>query len=265
MNSSKQGSEQRRRKLKDQKQRKQALTTSPSNEYQSQKTISELLCVSKNSSPTCESRTFLESSSNKRVKYSHSFTSSDQIEIYPKTVQPDDMYNLPSMTSIGNNYGDPRSGPTEIIEISDSPPGSPISPLCIQRKPSAPMKATRLQSYTGPKKLVVRNFKKTPVTDPNQYFDQVWQQLHAALQAIFRSEKIPHSKEELYRNVENVCRQDRALLLFKKLCEECEHELSSRLKDSLVNPAVVMKDTDVLCAVIEAWSVWISQLVCSLP
>lgn len=261
MNSSKQGTEQSGRKLKDQRQKKKTGPTHLTNKHHPEKTIPELLSISKHNSPSCGDRSFLDPSPNKRIKRNHSSPGPDQTKILSQSLELDAMYKLPSKNSRGSGCGDLRSKATEIIEISDSPPSSPIDPLRIRRKPGAPTKTKNSESYIGPKKLVVKNFRKTPILDSKQYFDQVWTQLDAALQAIFRNEKVPYSKEELYRGVENLCRQDRAPRLFKLLCEECKRELSARLKDLLDNAANVMEDTDFLRTIIEAWLAWNTHLV----
>lgn len=261
MNSPNQSTEQSGRKLKDQRQVKQTHSAHLTNVNRPEKPISELLSISKRNSPGCGDRSFLGSSPNKRMKRNHLSPGPDQTKILPQIVQSDDMYKLPSTNPRGGLCSDGRSKTTEIIEISDSPPSSPINPLRIHGKSNTPTKPTNSESYIGPKKLVIKNFKKTAIPDSNQYFDQVWTRLDAALRAIFRNERMPHSKEELYRSVENLCRQDRAPRLFKLLCEECKRELSARLKDLLVNEVAVMEDTDVLRMIIEAWLAWNTQLV----
>ena len=260
MHSSKQANEQSGRKLKDQRQRKQSCSTQFTNEHQPQKSISELLSIAKHSSSSCENTGFLDSLPNKRVKRNHPDTT-DQIGIPPTTVQPDEMYNLPSMNSKEIASSDPRSKAPEIIEISDSPPRSPFNPPCFHRKPGAPTKTASSAIYTGPKKIVIKNASKKPITDLDQYYNQVWKQLSAALRAIFMNEKVPGSKEELYRGVENLCRQDKASKLFQQLREECKSQLTTRLRDALVSRVAAMEDADVLRAVIQAWLAWNDQLV----
>lgn len=93
------------------------------------------------------------------------------------------------------------------------------------------------------------------------YFDKTWAQLDAALSAIFDGQKPEISLEELYKGAENICRQERAALLAKKVQERCKDYVAGKLRDNLVTRAGGGTDVDTLRAVIEAWSVWHSRLV----
>lgn len=94
------------------------------------------------------------------------------------------------------------------------------------------------------------------------YIDKTWAQLDAALSAIFDGQKPEISLEELYKGAENICRQERAALLAKKVQERCKDYVAGKLRDNLVTRAGGGTDVDTLRAVIEAWSVWHARLVC---
>ncbi|KAH0547602.1 hypothetical protein FGG08_000327 [Glutinoglossum americanum] len=126
------------------------------------------------------------------------------------------------------------------------------------RSPSV-ARPSNFQPHTGAKKLVVRNLRKTSRLGPEAYFDQIWAQLDAALTAIFNSEKLPYSLEELYRGVENVCRQDQAPKLYEKMKERCRIYVATTLKAPLLEK-ISHSDVGVLQAVQSAWKKWYRQL-----
>lgn len=135
--------------------------------------------------------------------------------------------------------------------------GGPAIMTAVQKRPVA-----MARSDPGPKKLVVKNLRKAPRSDPEQYFNQVRSQLDAALSAILVNEKVPYSNEELYRGAENLCKQGRAAPLFKTLCKQCKQGVSSQFQEPLVTQASTLDDTGVLRAVLESWEAWNARLVC---
>lgn len=145
---------------------------------------------------------------------------------------------------------------TVVIDLTGSPTASPKNPMP-QRRPnlSAPQ--------SGTKKLVVKTIKRSSKPDPDGYFNNVWNQLDNGLSAIFHDDKI--SLEELYRGVENLCRQDKAPVLFQKLCERCTVHVSTKLRASLIKSALGgASPVELLRATIQAWSTWWNQLVYKL-
>lgn len=152
----------------------------------------------------------------------------------------------------------------EVVDLTESPPSSQIPSLPAQRSSTPILRSKQASSYTGPKKLVIKNLRNIPRADPNQYFELIWNQLEAALSAIFRDAEIPYSLEDLYKGVETLCRQDRGPLLYKKLSEKCRNELTSLLKDPLIKEADTMEDSGVLRSLIDAWSSWNARLVSEL-
>ncbi|MCJ1468858.1 hypothetical protein MMC07_007488 [Pseudocyphellaria aurata] len=245
MTASKTGSEPSGSKPKDQKKRKPSTTTS-GNDLGPQKTLHGLFGNSKQNS---------ESSPNKRLKLSQSTPGIDNTRAVPKIKYPGEMYNLDSTNTRARDDG----GSTCTIDLTNSVPSSPhkYSP---NRNKATGIRSAKSRPYTGPRNLVVKNLRETSRTDPNQYYDQVWAQLDAALSAIFRNEKIPCSKEELYRGVETLCRQDRAPPLYGKLWAKCREEIWRWLKEPLMKEALQAKDADTLQVVVEAWSRWSTHL-----
>ena len=245
MNASKTSSERSRSKPKDRKNRKTSSTPS-GYDLGPQKTFHGFLGNSKQSP---------DSSPSKRLKLNQPTPVNDRAQSIPKIKYPGEMYDLDSMNTRARDQG----GSTCSIDLTKSPPSSPHK-SSIKIK-SAGIRSANSRPYTGPRNLVVKNLRETPRTDPNQYYDQVWAQLDAALSAIFRNEKIPYSKEELYRGVETLCRQDRAPPLYKRLCTKCREEVSTWLKEPLVKESFQAKDVDTLRVIVDAWSRWSSYMV----
>ena len=115
--------------------------------------------------------------------------------------------------------------------------------------------------HAGAKKLVVKNLRSMPRLDQHRYFDKIWSQLDSALTSTFNDEKPKHSLEELYRGVENVCRQGKAQALANKLRERCEAYMTGKILESLLAKCSTGDDVEVLRAVEAAWSTWNSRLV----
>lgn len=144
-----------------------------------------------------------------------------------------------------------------IIDLTSSPPPPPIlQPLTTSR----PVKPSSLQPHSGARKLVVKNLKKTSKRDSETYFHSTWALLEKVLGTIFRKEKIPMSMEELYRGVENLCRVDRAPVMYEKLRACCDEYVGTQLKPQIL--AGVGGNTFAAVRIIEAaWRQWRMQLV----
>ena len=95
----------------------------------------------------------------------------------------------------------------------------------------------------GPKKLIVKNLKPTPRHDPEKYFNQVWGQVDTALTTIFAEDTAKYSLEELYRGVENVCRQNWAAELSKRLRTRCTEHITTTIKPVSLQTYVHVKRT----------------------
>lgn len=169
-----------------------------------------------------------------------------------QVIPPERMYNFT------NSDSRPRN---DVIDLTSSPNASPSKTPLIPRRNNRIVRPTNFTPHTGAKRLVVKNLRKTPRSSQDQYFNQVWDHLDSALTAVFDHEKVPHSLEELYRGVENLCKQERAPEIYTKLCERCKSYVSGKLKEPLLAKARISEDVDVLRAVVGAWSTWNAQLV----
>ena len=223
-------------------------TSQTSNEPSPQKTISELFASSKRRVGDPEFLSKL--SPTKRQKLDGTFRSQDGASTQAKTIRPENMYTFNSTSSMANG----------IIDLTGSPEPGPSKASPFQRRLSGAARSTNFTPHTGPRKLVVRNLRTTPKSSPDQYFNQMWHQLDRALSAIFSNEKLPYPNEELYRGVENICRQERAPALYQRLCDKCKGVISGDVRASLVTSAKDLSDVEVLRAVVEAWSTWNKQM-----
>jgi nuclear pore complex protein Nup205 len=192
-------------------------------------------------------------SSLKRAKRDHS----------PST--PSQRLSKATGNSLASMYRFPSSRPTPngvngVVDLTgSSPTNSPQSPMR-NKSLVARDRPLAFTPYQGPKKLVVKNLRTVPRSDPEQYFEKVWGQLDSSLTAIFKNERPPHSCEELYRGAENVCRQGKAAETYKRLRERCTTFMSQSMKEELRSKAQESSDIDVLKAFVGAWMKWSSQL-----
>lgn len=208
---------------------------------QPQKTISDLFATSKQKAVAT-----LSVSPNKRQKRQQS----------PQAGRVNDNQGSPLMLDSMYRFNSTNSKASDIVDLTDSPNGSPRDISSAQKR------LTNYVPLMGAKKLVVKNFRRTPAVSPDEYCTRIWNQLDVALSAIFKCEKI--SLEELYRGVENVCRQERAPVLARKLEDRCKEHVSKTLKTSLIRETADHSATDTLIAVTNTWKTWESQLVSSM-
>lgn len=210
-----------------------------------QKTISDLFATSKQGVKTLEADCLPGASLSKRAKHNHSTVNTDSASTTMQTIEPKDMFTFPP----------PKSRqPSDIIDLSKSPVGSPVKNRINTSRPTA------VGPHTGPKRLVVKGLRDTPKTDPDEYYNIIWKQLEVSLTAIFADEKPPHSNEELYRGVEIVCRQGKAKGLFESLKKRCHENVLHNVKEKLDQMSGSDNAVIVLQSVVQAWSRWNKQL-----
>lgn len=219
-----------KRKLPDQEE---------SSQSQSQRTISDLLSKNRPQDTLLQ-----DSSTSKRSRVSLSPSRSPSSH----PVSPNNMYNFSgSPSKNGAAFGRNASG-------SGAPPVK-------SQTFNANMRQNTFSPHAGARKLVVKNLRTGPRMNQEPYFDKTWKQLDAALSAIFDGTKPETSLEELYKGAENICRQERAALLAKRVQDRCKDYVAGVLRDNLVTRAGGGTNIDTLRAVIDAWSSWHSRLV----
>lgn len=162
----------------------------------------------------------------------------------PEKLPATSMYSFPSRS---------KTNGSNVIDLTDSPNASP--------SPRKPLKLVR-STYNpnlGAKKIVVKNLRTVPRTDPHEYLDQTWKKLDVSLDAIFCGKAIPCSMEELYKGAENVCRQGHSAELCGRL-EQKAQLYAGELQKSLLQ-SVDSQSTLVLQGVVNAWSRWNKHMV----
>lgn len=261
---SRDATEQRIGKRKSIGKRKLSDQGEPSQQQQ-QTTISELLSKNNSNNSTVHGKGHPRSaspSSNKRPRLSSPSPQDPQTSIRPQElISPDKMYNFSSNP-------ESRAGGGGVFGRGSSASNNPSSTSsAIRSRPFNPSSSSSRQNnfspHTGAKRLVVKNLRTEPRLNQDSYFEKVWVQLDAALTAVFEGRKPEVSLEELYKGAENVCRQGRAAVLAKKLHDRCREYVSGKLRNALVTKAGDGSSVDTLRAVVEAWSMWHSRLVCA--
>lgn len=163
------------------------------------------------------------------------------------------MYNFTSTRQSATN-----GGGTAIDLTASSPPSTPQARR-INGSISRPPGRGGLNPATGAKKLVVKNLKTNTQWDSNAYLEKISGQLDAALALIFKGKQEGFSKEDLYRGVENVCRQGGASKLYSRLDERCRRHVEHDMRDSLVQRAG-SPNVDILSNVMTEWAQWKEQM-----
>lgn len=167
----------------------------------------------------------------------------------PRKLATSDMYTFSSRSPVAKSNG--------VIDLTDgTPPSSPQA----RRVNGATRGRSGINPHTGAKKLVVKNLKTNTSWDSKAYLEKIWGQLDAALAVIFKDGHDGFSKEDLYRGVENVCRQGGASTLFSRLESRCRQHVERDMRDPLQEKAG-LDNVTVLKAVLTEWARWKEQMV----
>lgn len=232
------------------------------NDQKPQKTISELFATSKRPAAGLGDTVVGFAPICKRTKHFHPIPPSSPPS---KALTPAEMYSFPPGPSNRTQSTNGLSNTSEVIDLTGSPNGGSPATSPRPRKSTGTVRVSALKPQNGPRRLVVKNLKKAPQADPEKYYNQVWNQLDAALSAIFADEHMPSSFEELYKGVESLCRQDHAPALYKKLREKCKQNVSVRVLDSALKRAsIAPQEFHTLENVVQAWSTWTTHMVCRI-
>ncbi|KAK5142675.1 hypothetical protein LTR32_005037, partial [Rachicladosporium monterosium] len=166
-----------------------------------------------------------------------------------KTLARGEMYSFASRSPVSNGNG--------VVDLTNgSPPSSPQA-----RRMTGSLKSRPgFSAHTGTKKLVVKNLKTNSTWDSKAYLEKIWGQLDEALAIIFKDGKDGFSKEDLYRGVENVCRQGGASTLFSRLESRCRQHVERDVREPLLEKAG-SDNVTALKAVLAEWTRWKQQML----
>ncbi|EKD14824.1 uncharacterized protein L3040_003957 [Drepanopeziza brunnea f. sp. 'multigermtubi'] len=118
---------------------------------------------------------------------------------------------------------------------------------------------SNFQPNTGAKKLLVKNLRTASrAKDLDDYYSRTWNQLDAALTAIFNSQPTAVALEILYRGVEALCRRERAAELFSHFRSRCKVYLEKELLPKIQNEAGT-GNVEGLRTVLKFWTRWNEQ------
>ncbi|KAH7083594.1 Cullin family-domain-containing protein [Paraphoma chrysanthemicola] len=161
-----------------------------------------------------------------------------------------DMYHFPSKRA-------DMPGSVDVVDISSSPDNSPAK--ANGQRNGMRKAAPSMHASGGPKRLLVKNFKPTRKVDPRVFLDQTWHKIDKALDTIFAQGAIDFSLEEMYRGVENVCRQGMAKDIKERLVAKCKDYVGGSLK-AKVKQSLGRTNVEVLRATLHAWATWNEQV-----
>ena len=166
----------------------------------------------------------------------------------PTTPSPprNGMYSFPSRQ--------PSNG---VVDLTNSPPRNGVPARRLSG--AAPVRSA-LNPHMGARKLVVKNLKKQSDWDSEEYFNSTWKRLDDSLSAVFAGKHDGLSLEDLYRCVENLCRQGKGSTVNSRLDERLVKHLKLTVLPQLQRKAS-SKDVSLLKAVLAAWSAWTAQVV----
>lgn len=173
----------------------------------------------------------------------------------PSSMSTADMYHFPSKRG-------------DVVDMTASPDSSPAragGPRSTTGTNTNGTNGTRktapnMHATGGPKRLLVKNFKPTRKVDPKAFLDQTWHKIDGALDTIFAHAAVDFSLEELYRGVENLCRQGMAKDIKERLITKCRDYVGGSLT-AKVQESLGRGNVEVLRATLQAWGVWNEQMV----
>jgi cullin-4 len=224
----------------------------------SQKTISELFSATTKPPDSYHNHNHDKASSvklatdtsvtprHKRQKLQHS--SSPSSSVTSEHLAPHSMYSFPSSRPRPNGATD-----KSVVDLTASSPNSSPKKLTTRPRPN-------LHPELGVKKIQVKNLRTVTRTDPRQYFTTTWAKLDKSVTAVYGGEKVEYSLEELYKGVENVCRQQHAEELNSKLEQRAREHVKETVRRKLLDQVDSSSNLEVLRAVVSAWKTWVTQM-----
>lgn len=159
------------------------------------------------------------------------------------------------------NFSSSRGNGSAVVDLTKSPVSSPKHR---SRRISVTARVDTSNLNGAPKRIIVKNLRDTPRSDPKQYLENTFKGIDEALTALFKDGQPSWSNEELYRGAENLCKLGMAKELWKIVQESCKKHVAEDFRANLVARAQE-GNVEVLEAVLDAFTTWNAQRVCFCP
>ncbi|KAL5350865.1 hypothetical protein ACLOAV_004436 [Pseudogymnoascus australis] len=117
-------------------------------------------------------------------------------------------------------------------------------------------RAVGFQPQSGVRKLVVKNLRPSRVADLREHYGKVQVQVLDATTAILKDQQPRQPLERLYRDVEDICRNNQAEGLYKELRQRTGDYLESSILGSLQMADNRDDPLQFLGALLDAWKDW---------
>ncbi|KAI9842541.1 MAG: hypothetical protein M1837_007054 [Sclerophora amabilis] len=116
------------------------------------------------------------------------------------------------------------------------------------------------QPRAGAKRMTIKNLRE-PKVSIHEAIERIWKQTDNALTAVFKGERLERSFEQLYRDVQTVCRYGEESFFFEKLRDRC----MSHARDAFEKPLNYeaesgLADVDFVRTLVSAWTKWNEQM-----
>lgn len=122
-------------------------------------------------------------------------------------------------------------------------------------------RATSFQPHTGVRKLVVKNLRPSRVADLREHYAKVQVQVLDAVETIFKGQQPRQPLERLYRDVEDICRNNQAEGLYKELRQRTRDHLEVNILGNLLRLNNKDNPLQFLETLLDAWKEWNSKAV----
>lgn len=123
-------------------------------------------------------------------------------------------------------------------------------------------RAVGYQPQTGVRKLVVKNLRPSRVADLREHYGKVQVQVLDAVTAILKDQQPRQPLERLYRDVEDICRNNQAEGLYKELRQRTGDYLGSGVLGSLQKTDNRHDPLQFLEVLLGVWKDWNAKAVC---
>lgn len=117
------------------------------------------------------------------------------------------------------------------------------------------------QPHTGVRKLVVKNLRQGRTTDLTEHYQKVQAQVLEATSEILKGQQPRQPLERLYRDAEDICRNNQAEALYKELRQRCRDYLADSVLEGLQKMDNQGDPLSFLELLLNAWRDWNAKTV----